>query len=113
MFFPNNSIDPSLYGKVEITGTGGEIPEGCGIKWLPYVMQEHTPESLQRHKDFMNEYHAEHKECPKCGSNRYESTLFGYILDTSKPEEYKDLNSAKCLDCGDVHTIHERVTIKF
>ena len=114
MFSPKKMIDPSKYAKITITGTGGEIDmNNPNIKWLPYIMQEHTPESLQAHKDFMKAYHAEHEECPKCGSNLFRSSLIGFPLDTAHPEDYKDLNTGTCQACGDVHTVHDRVKIKF
>jgi hypothetical protein len=39
-------------------------------------------------------------------------TLAGYIVDLSKPEEYKDLNKSTCNDCGDVHTVHDRISLE-
>ena len=111
--YSEKKIDGSRYKTVTITGTGGEITDRSGLIFVPYVMRAHTPESLQEHKDFMKAYHAEHEECPKCGSDKCRSSLFGFPLDSARPEDYKDLNTAKCMDCGDVHTIHDRVKIKF
>jgi len=83
-----------------------------GIVYLPYIMVEHTDESLKEYKKFMTEYERKHKYCPKCGGTSYSTTFVGYILNSEKRDEYKDLNSCKCQDCGNVHTKHERVKIK-
>ena len=37
-----------------------------GIVYLPYIMVEHTDESLKEYKKFMTEYERKHKYCPKC-----------------------------------------------
>jgi len=57
---------------------------------------------------FMDKYEKEHALCPKCGEENHRSTLVGYAFDSSNPEEYKDLNRCTCMECGDIHTTHER-----
>ena len=37
----------------------------------------------------------------------------GYILNSDKRDEYKDLNNCVCTECGDRHTAHERVSDPF
>ena len=64
------------------------MKEGCHI-FLPYVCVEHTEESLKAYNVFMREYHKQHKYCPKCGATEHTSTLFGYVLNWNKKEEYK------------------------
>lgn len=58
---------------------------------------------------FRKEYHKQHRLCPRCGSDKYSTTLVGYPLVAGEEENYKDLNDCKCLDCGDKHTAHDRV----
>jgi pantetheine-phosphate adenylyltransferase len=58
---------------------------------------------------FRKEYRKQHKLCPKCGSDKYSTTLVDYLLVTGEEDRYKDLNNCKCLDCGDKHTAHDRV----
>lgn len=58
---------------------------------------------------FMSIYKLEHKFCPRCNSDKYITTLAGFIYDKNNPSEYKNLNRCTCLDCGDIHTTHERV----
>ena len=61
------------------------------------------------YEEFMEQYDSMHEACPKCGSLSCRSTLVGYILNMSDMESYKDLNTCTCMDCGDIHTTHERV----
>jgi len=60
----------------------------------------------------MDTYKKQHKVCPKCGSTGHSTTLMGYILNSDKREEYKDLNSCVCSECGDKHTAHDRISIE-
>jgi rRNA maturation protein Nop10 len=53
--------------------------------------------------EFMEKYNLEHEVCPKCGSRQHILTLMGYVFDSSKPHEYKDLNKCECTNCGDKH----------
>lgn len=58
--------------------------------------------------EFMIQYENDHALCPKCGSYAHGSTLVGFSLDLSKPEEYEDLNRCTCTKCGDIHRTHDR-----
>ena len=60
-------------------------------------------------EEFRAKYKEEHAACPKCGSERYSTTLVDSILDLDNKETYKDLNECVCVDCGDEHVIHDRV----
>jgi transcription elongation factor Elf1 len=71
-----------------------------------------TKEQFKEFDDFMYEYYKEHSHCPKCGSKKYKNTLRGYDFFLDRKEEYKDLNTCICGDCGDVHTLHERIRRK-
>ena len=83
-----------------------------GYIYCPYVMAEHTKESLDVYNTFMLEYKNKHEVCPKCGTKEHSSTLVGYILNSDKREEYKDLNICNCISCGDVHKTHDRISIE-
>lgn len=72
-------------------------------------MLEDIKESRKKSDVFLKEYHRKHKLCPKCGSEKYNTTLVGYPLVAGEEDKYKDLNIYTCLDCGDRHTAHERV----
>jgi len=61
---------------------------------------------------FLKEYEENHKCCPKCGSEKYSTTLMDYILDVQYPEKYQDKNNCECLDCGFQHLAHDRVENK-
>lgn len=90
-----------------------ELEEGKqGYIYVPYIIGTHTEESLKEYNEFMAEYHKKHAVCPKCGSDKYVTTLMGYMLDSNKKEEYKDLNGCVCVKCGDVHTAHEMISIE-
>lgn len=58
---------------------------------------------------FVEQYDKNHTACPVCGSENSMQTLVGYIVDMDHKDEYKDLNRATCTDCGNVHTVHDRV----
>lgn len=60
----------------------------------------------------MDKYRLLHEVCPNCGSREHSTTLVGYILNSDKREEYKDLNSCVCSFCGDRHTAHERISVE-
>jgi predicted nucleic-acid-binding Zn-ribbon protein len=64
----------------------------------------------RRRDEFIEKYNLLHKYCPKCGSTFYKTTLVGYPIDSSNPDEYKDLNKCTCANCKDVHTYHDRVS---
>ena len=69
-----------------------------GYFFAPYILVEH-----------MEEYYKQHKYCPNCGSVQYTTTLVEYALDINKKDEYKDLNLCECMNCGDKHSVHDRV----
>ena len=70
-------------------------------------MSELTPDILDKnlgidqtrreYKEKMNEYHARHRVCPICGSDRYSSTCMAYIMHNL--EDYRDMNIIDCR-CG-------------
>lgn len=60
-------------------------------------------------EEFRKEYNRLHACCPKCNSNACTTTLIGYILDMSSPDEYEDKNNCICNNCGDIHIVHDRV----
>jgi len=64
------------------------------------------------YETFMKEYRIKHEVCPKCGTKPHNSTLMGYIFNSSEPDEYKDLNRCTCSNCGDNHTYHERISLE-
>lgn len=66
-------------------------------------------ESDTKAKKFYEEYKLKHKFCPKCGCEKYSTTLVGYVLNIDKVDEYKDLNVCKCLNCGNTHVMHDRI----
>ena len=55
------------------------------------------------------EYHKQHKYCPKCGGEQHTTTHVGYVLNWDKKDEYKDLNRCVCTKCGDNHSAHDRL----
>lgn len=57
----------------------------------------------------MKEYRKKHKFCPACGSDNYSTTLAAYVLIEGQEDKYKDLNRCVCNQCGDKHTVHDRV----
>ena len=81
-----------------------------GYIYLPYVLKNHTKESLERHNKFMREYEDKHKLCPKCGGEEHITTLIGYVLEVGKEEEYKDKNICICSICGNRHITHDRIS---
>lgn len=50
-----------------------------GIICVPWVIKEHTIESLKYYDSFMKKYEKQHKLCPKCGSKEYTTT---YLFQT-------------------------------
>ena len=81
-----------------------------GYVLMPYIIKEHTEESEAEYDAFMTEYKKKHAVCPKCGAIPHSSTLMGYILNSDKKEEYKDLNNCTCLNCEYQCTAHERIS---
>lgn len=78
---------------------------------LDVIVEKLNSQNIE-HDAFLKEYSEKHKCCPKCGSERYMTTLAGYILDYDKKEEYKDLNTCTCIKCGDTHSKHARINNK-
>lgn len=54
-------------------------------------------------------YYDNHQYCPNCGSKNLTKTLAAYIFNPQKPNDFKDLNSAKCNTCGWGGTVHDLV----
>lgn len=63
----------------------------------------------RKYRRFMEKYRKDHAACPKCGATDHSSTYVAYILNLDMAGEYKDLNDCVCSECGDKHTVHERV----
>jgi hypothetical protein len=59
--------------------------------------------------DFMRQYKLDHEACPNCGGLHHSTTLVGFIYNSKSPDDYKNLNDCKCVNCGNTHTTHERV----
>lgn len=83
-----------------------------GYVYAPYVIRQHTEESLKEYDEFMSIYNKLHEYCPKCGGKDHISTLMGYALNLENKEEYKDENSCVCSNCGNIHITHDRVPFK-
>lgn len=119
-------IDSSRYSTIKISTdqqlkidnevkylTDEQIKNGeQGIICVPWVIKEHTIESLKDYNSFMKKYEKQHKLCPKCGSKEYTTTLISYPLYSDRREEYKDLNSCWCCECGHIHIYHDRISKK-
>ena len=103
-------VNPNFYSKIEVSGQPDRIGEGPGHVMSPFVFVEHTEESLKEYNEFMSAYRTLHEVCPKCGATGHSTTLFGYVLNWEKKEEYKDLNTCVCSECGDKHTAHQRIS---
>ncbi len=109
--YADKMVDGKFYSKVNTKSqpTGEEFKGKPGYILAPYILGEHTKESSRQYDEFMKEYHRQHKCCPKCGGEQHTVTLVGYVLDWDKRSEYKDMNTCKCVKCGDVHSVHDRV----
>lgn len=75
---------------------------------LDIIVEDCYQQSIETDK-ILKQYHNNHKLCPKCKSKAHTSTLVGYILDKENPDQYKDLNRCTCLNCGNIHTTHDRI----
>ena len=113
----NKQIDASKYSTIRINAENPailnqqEIENGePGYINAPFVLAEHSKESLRDYKKFINKYHKLHELCPKCGHKAHSVTLMGYILNSDKKEEYKDFNDCVCANCGNRHKVHERMS---
>ncbi len=113
----NTKINDDFYGKIDFTYK--EPIEYLSEKefkedekgWIlaPYVVPEVTEKSPLQYREFMQNYHNQHKYCPKCSSEQHTTTLVAYVLDWDKKDEYKDKNRCECTKCGDKHSTHDRV----
>ena len=111
--YANKEVDLKYYGHIETLNVDASIGKDTpGVVFAPYIMCNHTEESLKEYNDFMSQYRSQHCCCPNCGSKNYITTLVGFILDMSKPEEYKDRNACHCQDCGWKGIAHELVPEK-
>lgn len=81
-----------------------------GYIYAPYIMKEHTPESLAEYDKFAKLYGARHQVCPKCGSKIYSTTLVAYVKGWGNIDEYKNLNRCICQNCGSIHTNHDMIS---
>lgn len=104
--YATKNIDTNLYSEIKINPSSDS--ETSGVVYVPYVLSEHTEESVEEYNDFMREYHAKHKHCPKCGCTEHTSSLLGYVLYSDRKDEYKDMNRCRCTNCGDTHITHDR-----
>ncbi len=69
-------------------------------------------ESISKiHDKFMSEYVMLHQLCPKCGSEEFNSTLIERVWNFDNPDEFKDINICNCLKCGDMHQVHDRISL--
>lgn len=105
-------VDVSVGDKTETFRVHKSEPAEAKVTYAPFVMCEHTEESLKKYHEIMDRYRAQHCCCPKCGSRNYSMTLAGYILDSNHPEEYKDRNDVRCYDCGWRGIVHNLVPEK-
>ena len=64
----------------------------------------------QEYDRFMKDYKENHKYCPVCFRESYNITLVDYIFNLQQKDSYKNLNLCECINCGDKHTFHERVS---
>lgn len=76
--------------------------------WREYLRKYDAKYDKVR-KLFFEEYKTLHKFCPKCGDDKYCTTLLGCIFDIDKMDTYKDRNMCTCSNCGDKHMYHDRV----
>jgi transcription elongation factor Elf1 len=62
--------------------------------------------------DFITSYEIKHKYCPICGEESHTETLEGFIVDYTNLDKYKDKNICVCLNCGNKHTVHDRIDVE-
>ncbi len=62
------------------------------------------------YEEFMAQYKKDHEVCPKCGSVGGSCTYVGYIFNSNKPNDYKDLNNYTCSKCKNTHKVHDRIS---
>ena len=103
-------INKEFYSTLVVSGSKNPL-ENNGHVYLPFVMQEHTDESLKDYKAFMDSYSLKHKFCPKCKTDApHNTTLVSFPMYSDRREEYKDLNHCFCIKCKSSHTTHERTS---
>jgi len=81
-----------------------------GYMYAPYILAQSSEESEREYDKFMDAYYKKHDVCPKCGNDSCMTSLFGYVLNMDKKEEYKDRNSCICSKCYDRHIQHDRIS---
>jgi superfamily II helicase len=108
--YSKKTINPDFYCTMSILENVSK--DDSGVIFAPYVLVEHTEESLKEYHKFMDKYKKKHAVCPKCGAAEHSTTIMGYVLNSDKKEEYRDLNNCVCSNCGDKHTTHDRISIK-
>ena len=62
------------------------------------------------YEEFMKEYKVKHEVCPECGDKKHTVTYNSYVFDSGNPDSYEDLNDCFCFSCGDIHTVHDRIS---
>lgn len=113
--YSSKKINGEYYGKTNISSLQNLAQKnedgslGPGYVLAPFIAIESSKERSKEYDEFMKKYHENHSLCPNCKSNSYSTTLVGYILDWNNKEDYKDLNNCRCVNCNDVHTMHERL----
>jgi len=106
--YDNEFVRKQLY---DIYGKSKNVTYEEFLSELDKMVMDFNKQSIE-HDNFKKEYHEKHKLCPKCGTSQHSTTLVAYILNLDKKEEYKDLNSCVCSECGDRHTEHDRINIQ-
>lgn len=116
--YATQTVNPNFYSTISLSGSSAPPSEniskdgGPGYVMAPFTIKTSTKGPSKAYKKFMKAYRAQHELCPKCGSKNHESTLMGFVLNMDMKDEYKDLNRCKCMNCGDTHTAHERISRK-
>lgn len=107
--YSKKTINKDFYGILPIIPNQEQQEEGSqGYVFAPYIMETVSRPSREYLK-FMKKYKKNHECCPKCGTKEYTTTLVGYIFNSEDKGNYKDLNICVCANCGDKHTVHDRV----
>lgn len=71
--------------------------------------EKEIAELRKKASEYRSIYYKKHSACPNCNSDRYSSTLVGYVMDIEYPEKYKDQNRVTCSDCGWKGIYHDLV----
>jgi len=65
----------------------------------------------KQYEDFIEIYNKKHLRCPRCYElNNYKMKNVSSIFDYEDSEGFKDNNICICNKCGDIHTVHERIS---